>query len=105
MRDFNALLVSAAAAGVGMEAVGARAALGAADSAERAALVAMARSDARNGATRADMRAYQELNAQLPDPFPANRIRVDEGHLNRLPHAQVPHGHVGPIDYIRIMDP
>ena len=72
---------------------------------EKKALVEMANMDKRVGATRADMRAYQDLNASLPDPFPQNKVRVDEGHPNRGPHAQRPHGHVGPVDYIQILDP
>jgi len=65
----------------------------------------MAKSDKMKGATREDMKAYQELNDELPDPIPANKVRVDEGHPNRGPHAQVPHGHVDNVDYIPITDP
>jgi hypothetical protein len=72
---------------------------------EKRALVDMAKADARAGVTRADMNAYQELNKTLKDPFPENLIRIDEGHLRRGAHARKPHGHVGPVDYIPIMDP
>lgn len=74
-------------------------------SSEKEALLDMARRDQRSGATRADLGAYRELNKSLSDPFPSNRVRVDEGHPNRGPHAQRPHGHVGPVDYIPIKDP
>jgi RHS repeat-associated protein len=72
---------------------------------ERRDLIEMAKSDKMKGATREDMKAYQELNDELPDPIPANKVRVDEGHPNRGPHAQVPHGHVDNVDYIPITDP
>jgi hypothetical protein len=72
---------------------------------EKEALIDMARRDQRTGVTRADMEAYRELNKSLPDPFPSNKVRVDEGHSRRGRHAQRPHGHVGPIDYIPIKDP
>jgi hypothetical protein len=68
------------------------------------ALLDMAKADKRAGATRADMKAYQELNNELPDPFPSNKVRVDEGHLRGAPHSQVPHGHVGSVDHIPILD-
>ncbi len=51
------------------------------------------------------MAAYEDLNKELPDPFPPNRVRVDEGHPGRSPHAEKPHGHVGPVDYIPIKNP
>ncbi len=72
---------------------------------EKEVLVAMAKADKKNGITRADMDAYRELNRQLPDPFPGNMVRLDPGHSGRGPHAQVPHGHVGPVDHIPILDP
>jgi hypothetical protein len=68
-------------------------------------LTEMANGDLKVGATRADMKAYQELNAGLPDPYPAAKVRVDEGHPSRSPHSQVPHGHVGNVDHIPIKDP
>ncbi len=34
------------------------------------------------------MKAYKELNKELPDPFPANAV----------------HGHVGPVDHIPIVE-
>jgi RHS repeat-associated protein len=72
---------------------------------EKEALVDMAKSDRRKGATRDDMKAYEDLNKGLPDPFPDDLVRVDEGHPGRSPHSQVPHGHVGPVDHIPILDP
>lgn len=71
---------------------------------EKAALVDMAKADAKSGATRADMKAYQELNDQLPDRFPSNKVRIDEGHPTRGSHSQKPHGHVGPVNHIPIKD-
>jgi hypothetical protein len=65
----------------------------------------MAKADKRVGVTRGDMRAYEDLNKGLRDPFPANKVRVDEGHLGGATHSQVPHGHVGPVDHIPIVDP
>ncbi|MBU1357721.1 MAG: hypothetical protein KJ901_03050, partial [Gammaproteobacteria bacterium] len=69
------------------------------------ALVDMAKADRKAGVTRSDMRAYEELNRMLPDPFPANKVRLDEGHVGGAPHSQVPHGHVGPVDHIPIRNP
>lgn len=54
---------------------------------------------------RADMKAYEDLNKSLPAPFASNKVRLDEGHLRGESHSQVPHGHVGPVDHITIMDP
>ena len=71
-------------------------------SAEKQALVDMAKADVRRGITEADMEAYKQLNRELPDPFPSNTVRLDPGHLTRGAHAQQPHGHVGPVDYIPI---
>lgn len=60
--------------------------------------------DKRNGGiTAGDMQAYKDLNKGLIDPFPTNRVRGPEAHPNR-PHAKEPHGHVGPIHYIPIVD-
>jgi len=69
---------------------------------EKQALIDMAKADKRMGMTKADMEAYKNLNKQLPDPFPANKVRGPEVHPNRGPTAQQPHGHVGPVDYIPI---
>jgi hypothetical protein len=71
---------------------------------EKQALVDMANADKRTGMTKADMEAYKELNKQLPDPFPANKVRGPEAHPSPSPHSQQPHGHVGPIDYIPMTD-
>jgi len=72
---------------------------------EKQALVDMAKADKKDGATRGDMKAYEELNKGLNDPFPGNKVRTDEGHLRGAPHSRVPHGHVGPVDHITITDP
>jgi len=66
------------------------------------ALVDMAKLDKRLGLTIDDMKAYQELNKTLEDPFPADQVRIDPGHEERAPHSAVPHGHVGPVDHIPI---
>jgi len=71
---------------------------------EKQALVDMAKADKRAGMTKADMEAYKDLNKQLPDPFPAYKVRGPEVHPNRGPQAQQPHGHFGPVDYIPIKD-
>lgn len=65
----------------------------------------MAKEDKRRGATREDIRAYEDLNAELPDPINSDRIRVDEGHIDRAPHSQVPHAHVDSVHHIPITDP
>src|SRR5690606_726816 len=52
-------------------------------STEKQALTDMAKGDKKLGATRADMKAYQDLNKELPDPYPAAKVRVDEGHPGR----------------------
>lgn len=70
----------------------------------KAALVEMAKADKRKGVTLGDMKAYQELNQSLPDPFPSSKVRVDPGHLSRSPHSRKPHGHVGPVDHIPIVE-
>ena len=67
---------------------------------EKQALVDMAKMDKKGGGvTQGDMDAYSELNAELPDPFPANKVRGLESHPNR-PHGQEPHGHVVPVNHI-----
>ncbi len=55
--------------------------------------------------THADMEAYKDLNKSLTDPFPFDLVRTDEAHLRGAPTSQVPHGHVGPVDHIPIVDP
>jgi hypothetical protein len=74
-------------------------------SAEKQALVEMAKMDKRLGLRRSDMEAYKDLNRQLPDPFPSGKVRTDEGHSRGGPHSQVPHGHVGPVNHIPIIGP
>ncbi|MFT6734831.1 MAG: hypothetical protein ACJAS9_003033 [Polaribacter sp.] len=67
---------------------------------EKQALVDMAKMDKKNdGVTQGDMDAYSDLNAELPDPFPSNKVRGLESHPNR-PHGKDPHGHVGPVNHI-----
>lgn len=70
---------------------------------EKQALVEMAKKDKKDGMTSGDMDAYKNLNRDLPDPFPNNKVRGPEVHPNR-PHGKEPHGHVGPVDHIPIVD-
>lgn len=70
---------------------------------EKQALVEMAKKDKKDGMTSGDMEAYKDLNKDLPDPFPDNKVRGPEVHPNR-PHGKEPHGHVGPVDHIPIVD-
>ena len=74
-------------------------------STEKAALVAMAKADKLRGLTRADMEAYRDLNKSLTDPFPLELVRTDAGHSRGAPTSQVPHGRVGPVNHIPIVDP
>jgi uncharacterized protein RhaS with RHS repeats len=69
---------------------------------EKQDLVEMAKQDKKTGVTRDDMKAYQDLNKQLDDPFPSNQVRTDKGHPGRGLHSQQPHGHVGPVGHIPI---
>jgi len=74
------------------------------NSREKQALVDMAKRDKRNGISEADMKAYRELNDQLPDPFPKGKVRGPESHPNRQSiSSQRPHGHVGSINHIPIL--
>ncbi|MBW1982133.1 MAG: RHS repeat-associated core domain-containing protein [Deltaproteobacteria bacterium] len=69
---------------------------------EKKALLDMAKEDKKKGGiTLGDMEAYKELNKDLPDPFPSNKVRGPEIHQNRR-HGQKPHGHVGPVHHIPI---
>jgi hypothetical protein len=71
---------------------------------EKAALVDMAKMDKRTGGiTEGDLQAYKDLNAELPDPFPENKVRGPEAHPGRGHGAEL-HGHVGPVDHIRIVE-
>jgi hypothetical protein len=59
------------------------------------------------GITPGDMKAYQDLNKGLPDPFPADKVRGPERHPLRTPESrpgpgQERHGHVGPVNHIPI---
>jgi hypothetical protein len=98
-----AVKVGTAALGAAKVARGART-TGEAFSAEKQALVDMAKADKRKGITPADMQAYKDLNRQLPDPFPTGKVRGPEAHTTGGLHSQQPHGHVGPIDHIPIED-
>jgi len=51
--------------------------------------------------TSGDTQAYKDLNKELPDPFPSNKVRGPEAHPKRK-HGKNPHGHVAPIDHIPI---
>lgn len=70
---------------------------------DKQALVDMAKKDKKTGMTKEDMQAYKDLNKELPDPFPTNKVRGPEVHPNR-PHGKEPHGHVGPVNHIPIKD-
>ena len=48
----------------------------------------------------ADMQAYKDLNKELTDPFPTNKVRGPESHPDRN-YTDI-HGHVGPVDHIPI---
>jgi hypothetical protein len=68
---------------------------------DKQALVDMARKDKKTGMTSGDMQAYKDLNKDLPDPFPSDRVRGPEAHAGRG-HGSKPHGHVGPVNHIPI---
>jgi uncharacterized protein RhaS with RHS repeats len=70
---------------------------------EKQALVDMAKQDKRTGISAEDMQAYKDLNRDLPDPFPSNKVRGPEVHPGR-PHGSEPHGHVGPVNHIPIKE-
>jgi hypothetical protein len=46
------------------------------------------------------MKAYKDLNKELPDPFPGKQVRGPEVHPGRSYTDE--HGHVGPVDHIPI---
>ncbi|KCZ63019.1 hypothetical protein [Hyphomonas atlantica] len=71
-------------------------------SSEKSALVDMAQADKRTGMSSSDMQAYKELNRELPNPFPRDKVRGPERHLDR--NYKEWHGHVGPINHIPIKD-
>jgi hypothetical protein len=52
-------------------------------SSEKEALVDMIQKDKRTGISKGDMETYKDLNKQLPDPFPSNKVRGPESHPNR----------------------
>jgi len=65
----------------------------------------MAKADKRKGISSADMHAYKDLNRELPDPFTGKQVRGPEVHSSGAPSSRAPHGHVGPVDHIPIVDP
>ncbi|MBU1359645.1 MAG: hypothetical protein KKC85_22020 [Gammaproteobacteria bacterium] len=71
---------------------------------DKRALVEMARADKKSGMTAADMQAYKDLNRQLADPFPTNKVRGPEMHSSGAESSRSPHGHVGPVNHIPIRD-
>jgi RHS repeat-associated protein len=71
---------------------------------EKQALVDMAKADKKSGVTSEDMQAYKDLNKELPDPFPTNKVRGPEAHDKGAPSSQSPHGHVGPVNHIPVKD-
>ncbi|MBI3675173.1 MAG: hypothetical protein HY243_00965 [Proteobacteria bacterium] len=75
---------------------------GKAFSAEKKALVEMAKFDKKVGMAEGDMQAYKALNAQLSDPFPSDQVRGPEAHPDRGPAGRMLHGHVGPVKHIPI---
>ena len=69
----------------------------------------MAKRDKKTGMTTGDMDAYKDLNKELPDPFPANKVHGPERSPLRSPSStpgpgQDLHGHVGPVNHIPIED-
>jgi RHS repeat-associated protein len=72
---------------------------------EKEALIKMAKADKRRGITSADMQAYKDLNRGLPDPLPGKQVRGPEAHRSGLPSSRAPHGHVGRVGHIPIVDP
>ena len=61
------------------------------------------RSENRNGVSAEDMQAYKQLNQELADPFPSNKVREPEVHPGRK-FGSEPHGHVGPINHIPVIE-
>jgi RHS repeat-associated protein len=102
--------VTEGAEGVGKSAARGGGGGGKAFSAEKKALVDMAKADKKaGGITPRDMDAYKDLNRGLSDPFPKNQVRGPEAHSLRTPQStpgpgQLPHGHVGPVDHIPIIE-
>ncbi|MFQ3867074.1 RHS repeat-associated core domain-containing protein, partial [Leptospira kirschneri] len=69
---------------------------------EKQALVEMAKKDKEKGITKDDMKAYKDLNKELSDPSPTNKVRGPEKHEGR--NYKGLHGHVGPVDHIPVKD-
>ena len=59
----------------------------------------MAKMDKKLGMTRKDMQAYKDLDKQLKDPFPTDKVRGPE-----FSPKHGDHGHVGPVDHIPIKE-
>jgi len=72
---------------------------------EKQALVEMAKEDKKAGITPGDMQTYKNLNKDLPDPFPSNKVRGPEAHNSGAPSSREPHGHVGPVNHIPVKEP
>ena len=68
-------------------------------------LVEMAKGYKKTGITPDDMKAYKDLNKELPDPFPSNKVRGPEAQSSGTPSSQSPHGHVGPVNHIPVIEP
>ncbi len=69
---------------------------------DKKALVDMAKNDKKiGGITPGDMQAYKDLNKELSNPFPTNKVRGPESHPNRSNGKEL-HGHVGPVNHISI---
>jgi 3'-phosphoadenosine 5'-phosphosulfate (PAPS) 3'-phosphatase len=74
-------------------------------SSEKQALVDMDKRDKRKGISEGDMQAYKDLNQQLPDSFPQEKVRGPEQHAKRKsPTSQKKHGCVGPVNHIPIIE-
>jgi hypothetical protein len=50
------------------------------------------------------MQEYKDLNRDLVDPSLTAKVRGPEAYATGGPNAQQPHGHVGPVDHIPIVD-
>jgi len=77
---------------------------GTAVSTEKQAVADVAKMDKRLGMRSADMQEYKDLNRDLVDPSLTAKVRGLEAYATGGPNAQQPHGHVGPVDHIPIVD-
>lgn len=63
------------------------------------------RDKARGGITRRDMEAYKDLARGVPDPFSPGEVRGPEAHPSaKSRSSRELHGHVGPVNHIKIID-